>query len=183
MIGLAVIALLGIIFPLVHIHIHLLGTTTMSLRVLDMFGNLGSEVPQEALDFAISDELAMSIALPIIAYFLAFFLTITTLVLAFTDKLKILKIVFVSIAMTLMIYAGASITSLPNTLSNYLGDFIADLFGDLAGLFASLLDLSNILEINLGAGYWITLIMLLVMLILLIVTKIIEYTQKKVSAD
>ncbi|MCL1990363.1 MAG: hypothetical protein FWG67_05675 [Defluviitaleaceae bacterium] len=181
-IALLIMALVGMALPLVHVSVHFLGTVNMSFSLIDLLGAFGGELPQETLDLGVGDllfeEIGLYVGLPLLAYVVAMIVIITTFLLAFTAKFKLLKIVLVSMATALMIFVGRSVTALPVTLSDHFEDILADAIGGFAGFFSSMIDLSTILEIDLGFGYWLTLIMLLMLLPLLIVTRIMEYLQK-----
>lgn len=164
---LTVIALIGIMLPLVNIAIHFLGTVNISFSLIDLFSNLG-ELPQDTLDLPMGDagldDLGLYVAIPFLAYILAILLMIVALPFTFTSKLNGLKATFVSIATGLMIFAGLRIIALPEILSEHLADVLVDMLGD----FASLIDLSSVLEISLGMGYWLTLICQILLIILFI---------------
>lgn len=200
LIGITIIALSGTLFPLASVSIQFFGTTTFNFGLVDVLRNLSGEPPHEIIDLIadnfLESDISMHIILPFVAYILAIILLIITLPLTFTNRFKMVKIAFVSMSISLIIYAGIGINALPGLLIRYLERNLADLIGEIAGFFindfagfliggfagflTSLVDFSNILDINLGLGYWITLGTLLVLLILLIITKIIERTQKKV---
>jgi len=184
-VGMILIALSGIIFPLVNINLHLIGTISISLGLTDMFRNFSGDFFRGAFDLATSDNLlsdaGMNIILPFGAYMLAIILIILTLILTFTNKFKVLKIVFVLTATTLMIYVGIRLIAMPDTLIYSLEEILADFIGGFSGFLTNMVDFSHVLEINLGLGYWITLSTLIILLIFLIVIQIIEHMQKKVS--
>lgn len=174
-----IFALITIIFPLVHIGIHLGATININFGLLDLFRNFDT-LPQDTLDIPmgaaeISEDLALAIALPLLAYFLNLFFIVLTIPFLFTNKLKTLKIVFISMASILMIFVGVRISALPVLLNDHVGEMLTQDFGG----FAAMLDFSDLLEINLGLGYWLMLMMLLSALVLLIVAKISDNKQKK----
>jgi len=203
LIGITIIALSGTLFPLVNITINLLGTTTFDFGLLDVLRNIGGEPPHEIFDLIagnfLESDINVDIILPFAAYILALILIIITLLLTFTNKFKVIKIAFVSTSIFLIIFAGIGINALPELLVQYLERNLSDLAGEIAGFFlndfagfligglaellTSLTDFSDILEVNLGLGYWITLSTLFILLIVLIASTLSEYKQKKVSVD
>jgi len=183
--GIILTALSGIVFPVVNVTLHLIGTINISFGLTDMFRNLRGDFFRDTPYLATSNHplsgAGMNIIFPFAAYILAIILIVLTLTLTFTKKFRTLKIAFVLTATTLMIYAGIRIIAMPDTLIYYLEEFLVDFIGEFAGFLTAMIDFSHMLEINLGLGYWITLIALLILSILLIATKIIEHMQKKVS--
>jgi len=183
--GIILIALFGITFPLVNITLHLIGTITINFRLTDIFRNSHGDFLNDTFYLTTGDHplsgVGLHIIVPFAAYILAIILLVVTLALTFTKKFKTLKIAFVLTATTLMIYAGIRIIAMPDTLIYYLEEILADFIGEFAGFLTTMVDFSNTLEVNLGLGYWLTLIALLNLSIFLIVTRIIEYIQKKGS--
>jgi len=198
LIGIIIIALAGAFFPLLSISINFFGTTTFELGLIDVLQNLRGEAPHEVFELIaghiIESDIGIDIILPFAAYILAIIFIVITLLFTFTNKFKLLKIAFVSIATILIVYAGVGINTMSEHITYYLEDGLADLIGEiagflvgdlagflvggLAGLLTSLMDFSNILDIYLGAGYWITLGALILLLILLIIAKIIDFHTK-----
>ena len=199
LIGLTIIALSGMFFPLVSISFHFFGTTSMDFGIIDIFQNLRGETPHEVFDLIanhiLESDIGRDIILPFAAYILAVILIIITLPFTFTNKFKFLKIAFISAAIILIVYAGIGIDTMSGLIIGYLEGGLADLIGEiagflvgdlagflvggLAGLLTSLMDFSNILDIYLGSGYWLTLGTLLLTLILLIIAKIIDFHTKE----
>ena len=195
LIGITLIALSGIFFPLATISIHFFGTTTIDFSLTDVLRNLSGEDHHEMFDLIaghiLESDIGIDIILPFAAYILAIILLIITLPFTFTNKFKILKIVFISIATISIIYAGVGINSMSRLVISYLEGGLADLIGEIAGFLAgdlagflvgglagfltSLIDFSNILDFNLGLGYWITLSTLILLLVLLIAAKVVDF--------
>jgi|GEM_PF-3093615 len=178
-----ILALVSIVLPLVHIAIHFGATININFGLMDLFNNFG-ELPQETLDIpmgdgmsGMSEDLILAIGIPLLAYFLNLVFIVLTIPFLFTNKLKLLKISLISIATALMTFAGIRVHALPSLLNPYLEEMLTQEIGG----FAALLDLSNLLEINLGASYWLMLSMLLLALVLLVVAKIVEYKKKRIS--
>jgi len=184
-IGTATIALSGIFFPLVNISVHLLGTADISFGLIDILRSLSDEASHEVFDLVTSDilssDIGMHIFLLFAAYILAIILTVITLILTFTNKLKIVKIAFVSTATILMVYTGIRINALPEVLIYYLEETLVDHLDGFIGFLTSIIDFSNIFEINLGLGYWITLSALLLLLMLLIIIKTVKPRKSRIK--
>ena len=184
-IALAVFALAGILFPVANLSLHLIGTINISFSFTDLFQNLGGDAFLDTFGLATSDDLfsnvSISVILPLISYMLAILLTVGLLVLTIINKFETLKIIFLAMAILLMFYAGIGMNDFPNSLSGELEQIVAYFLDSFSGLLMPVLDHTDILEINLGAGYWITFCALFMLLIIWIVVKITAYTQKKAN--
>ena len=157
---LGLLTVLGIFFPLIMLNIPLLGNRSIELSLLSLLqnvGDIGGEMLQDAMP-QIGESNAMlsgivgMIIFPIVAYLLAILFMVISIACAFVDKFKIaVKIMLVS-ALVMGVYVGFAFTRLPTILDRALaGLFEAD-------PFMSMLDISNILSITLGGGYWLTFI-------------------------
>ena len=188
-IALAIFALSGIAFPLINFKMHLIGTINISFSFTDMFRDFSNDVLGDTLDLATSDNLfsgvSMSVILPLISYILAIILIVIILVLTFINKFKTVRIILLSTALPLMLYAGIGINDFPNSLKYELEKFLAYFLDGVPALLmpaidlSSAIDFSSIFEINLGIGYWITLCALLMLLIVLIVGNVFDHTKKR----
>ena len=199
LIGITIVALAGIFFPLASISINFFGTNTFDFSLIDVARNILGGESNDVFDLIaghiLESDIGMDIILPFAAYILAIVLIVITLLFTFTNRFKILKIAFVSIATILIIYAGIGINSMADLVIRYLEGSLADLIGEitgflvgdlagflvggLAGFLTSLMDFSNILEFDLGVGYWITLSTLILLLVLLIAAKVIDFHTKE----
>ena len=199
LLAITIIALCGIFFPLISISVNFFGTTTMDFGLVDVLDSLRGDAPHEIVDLiaghVLESEIGRDIVLPFAAYVLAIALIVISIPFNLTNKFKLLKIAFVSVAIASIIYAGIGINTMSELIVHYLEDSLADLIGEitgllvgdlagflvggLAGLLTSLVDFSNILDINLGIGYWVTLSTLSLLLVLLIVAKIVDLYTKE----
>ena len=194
-----IVALCGVLFPLISISVNFFGTTTVDFSLIDVLDSLRGDAPHEIVDLIAShileSDIGRDIVLPFAAYVLALVLIVISIPFNLTNKFKLIKITFVSLAIASIIYAGIGINAMSELIVHFLEDGLADLVGEIAGLLVgdlagflvgglaelltSLVDFSNILDISLGVGYWITLSTLLLLLVLLIVAKIVDLYTKE----
>ena len=199
LLAITLIALSGIFFPLISISINFFGTTTMDFGLVDVLDSLRGDAPHEIVDLIaghiLESDIGRDIVLPFAAYVLAIVLIVICVPFNLTNKFKLLKIAFVTVAIASIIYAGIGINTMSELIVTYLEDSLADLIGEiagllvgdlagflvggLAGLLTSLVDFSNILDISLGVGYWVTLSTISLLLVLLIVAKIVDLYTKE----
>ncbi len=155
-------ALIGYLLPLVNIEVNLLGFFSESINFniftfLSIFnasdsmfsgGPLSEANMLELVDgngalSNIGSGLAISAGL----YLAVFILLIIVLVCLFTKKFKKTTTVMLAISFIFYIYIGYTVSSLPAELSNSLNN---------SNPFLSLLNVSDMLNITLRSGYWIT---------------------------
>jgi len=86
--------------------------------------------------------------------------------------------IILAVTIVLCIYVGFAFASLPSTLSYALEGVLGA--NEILGLFASMIDFSDILNVNLGGGYWLTLIAIT---ILLTVKVLIEHVIAKKNTN
>jgi len=83
------------------------------------------------------------------AYFLVALLLLINLVLVLLGKRKKITLVISAVAMALFSYAGYSVMSLSKVLYSAMEESL--------GFLAALVNISEMVKFNLGAGYWLTL--------------------------
>lgn len=155
--GLAVLA--AALFPLFVLRIDLLGAEAsmeFSLRLLfENAGSFGGDFPLADAGGFGQNGFAREIVMPFIAYVVMLVFIIIGTVLAFFDKFKMVVTGLLVAALGLAVYLGFAFTGLPSVL----GDMVADMFGNnsLLGFFVSMVDLNEMITVNLGSGYWLTL--------------------------
>lgn len=179
---LGLLALAGILFPLISIDINLFGNITIDLNILNLLQNIGdageqmmqNDIAQFLQGNQEFSQITRVIILPFGAYLLILVLIIITLVLCFIEKFKSVVNILLISAIALCIYIGFAITVLPLTLN----DALIEMFEN--HIFASMINISNIISINLGKGYWLT----TVAIVMLLVTKcVIEGYKKKYDIE
>jgi len=163
---LCVIALAGFFLPAMRLNVSFFGlgtSTTFSLATFfnppdNPFGamdlpGLQQRDLRDLIDLSGDDnpfaDVGARLVASIGAYFVTFILLVIALVFALMDKLRRASIALLSIAFVLFAYAGYAITTIPALMQEAFENFL--------GFFARLLDLSNIISITLGIGFWITL--------------------------
>ena len=165
---LCVIALIGFILPAVNINIDFLGNTrSMSLSARSLFdrpdtplddleSSRFSQLDLSDMSSGIVAEIRTEVIASVGAYFIALVLLILLLVLAIIGKFKKTSILISAVSVTLLIYAGYTIL----TITEPLIDGIETIIENALGFLAFLIDVSSILSLSLGNGYWLTIIML-----------------------
>lgn len=175
-------ALLGIFFPLFDLYIHLIGTISITFTFSDFFQasnrNILNHLPDLTTTTAPASTLNMNIVLPFVAYALVIVLLVVFFALTFANRFKTFKILLLSTAVTLFIYAGIGFNSLPIHLSCELEKTLAYLTNTPFEPLIPFIDFSNIIEINLGVGYWLTLGFLLILLTFTLYTSIFKALKK-----
>ena len=174
--GLAVLA--ATLFPLFALRIDLLGPEiSMEFSLRTLFQNVGGS----SGDFPLGDlgqfgqnDFVRAIIMPFAAYLLMLVLVVIGTVFAFFDKFKVAINVLLVGAVGLAVYVGFGLMNLPAVF----GDAVMEMLGNnpLMGFFASMLNISEMITINLGVGYWLT----LAFLIAFVVVKFtLEFVKKK----
>lgn len=159
--GLAVLA--AALLPLFNLRIEFLGMdTTIEFSLRTVFQNVGGSSNEISLgsNLNLGQSNTMSdIIMPFGAYLLALLLIIIGTALVFFDKIKTATTtIILSVAFGLMIYVGFGLTNLPNVI----GYAITEMIGNnlLMGLFVSMINISEIVTIGLGVGYWLMIILI-----------------------
>lgn len=176
-IALCFMALVGFFLPAINLRMNFLDNqksiSFSTLSLLDKPESIfdGANLSQEDM-FSISSESMFSdlfmeirpkLIISIGAYFIALILLIVIIASMFVGKLKKPINVMLVLSLALLVYAGCTILSVTEALFHRLENSL--------GFLASFINLSDLVKINLGSGYWLTLIMLGCMLL----TKIIFY--------
>jgi hypothetical protein len=152
--------------PAININIEFLGNSRdMSLSVKTLFENSNSRFGGS--DFSQADMFNLSgsnmfenlisdvrgkLITSVGAYFVTLLLLIISLVFIIIGKFKIAVMSITAIGIALLAYAGNTILSVTEII-------ISSLEGSL-GILALFINLSNMLQITLGGGYWLTIITL-----------------------
>jgi succinate-acetate transporter protein len=156
--------LIGFVLPAINLNIDFLGNShSMNFSVSTLFSRPesrfgGSELSQADL-FNLSDnnmfqdmfaEISPKLITSVGAYFVTLILLIVITVFTFINKFTKSTNIMITLSFVLFAYAGYTILSLMETLYNGLESSL--------GFLALFLNISDLLKINLGHGYWITLV-------------------------
>lgn len=174
-------ALIGFLLPAINISIEFFGNSrNTSLSVSSFFNRSESPFGDSDLSQAdlfnlsgenmFSDVLAdvgTKVATSVGAYFLTLLLLIIFFIFTFLGKLRKSANVMLAVSFALMAYAGTTIISVPETLLTSIESSL--------GFLARFINISEMFNLTLGNGYWLTIIMigctLLVKVILYIYSK------------
>jgi len=133
----------------------------ISLRNLRTLGN-DSDSPLGGIDSSDSvlsgflgentdmPDIATSLRNTMVLYLLSLILLVVLLVLLVINKLKIASIVLLAIALAFYIYIGNTVSGLAISIISMLEQRL--------GFFAFLFNLSEMVNVSLGSGYWFTII-------------------------
>jgi len=160
---LCVVALIGFFLPAIYVELSFLGNTrTSSFSLATVFED--SESWFGGMDFAQSDladrfvdddimanvdnRITVSVAL----YFITLVLTLCVLTLSLLGRLPKVTTVLLACATTLYIVAARTILTIPAILLEGIQNAL--------GFFALFINISEMIAITLGIGYWLTLAML-----------------------
>jgi hypothetical protein len=164
-IALCVIALIGFLLPAINISIDFFGisrTVTLSMasffdRPDNPFGDLDISNLSQINIFDMSDDMFEEVSAKIVtavgAYFITSILLIVLLICMIAGKLKKAGIILSAASLVLFIYAGYTITTVVESLLARLQSSIEAALG----FFAMVIDISYILTLSLGNGFWLTL--------------------------
>jgi len=154
-------ALLGYFKPVINIQISVLGIsresnislTTVLRRSDSPLGYL--EMGQSDLSGLFGDNDMMAdirgrIMVSAISFVMAFALLLIVIVFTVLGKFSFASIIMLSIAIILNIVAGYTFLTLPGILESSLSNLL--------GFLAIFLNVPEMIQISLGAGYWITMI-------------------------
>jgi hypothetical protein len=184
-IALCLAALAGFILPAVNIGIEFLGNSrSISLSIRTLFENSGSRFGGSDLSqadlFNLSDsnmfenllaDVRTVLITSVGAYFMTLILLIIILIFIFTGKFNKAIVIMSGVSVALLAYAGSTILSVTEILLSTLESSL--------GFLAMFINLSDLLKINLGIGYWLTMITLGCLLVL----KIADFFYGKFMAD
>jgi len=166
LIAACMVALAGFFFPAISLNVNFFGmgtSTTFSLATFfnppdNPFGTmdlpgLRQDGLRDLIDLSGDNnpfaDVGVRLVTAVAAYFGTFILLVVVLIFALAGKLKKPSIVLLGLSLALFAYAGYAISTIPALMQVAFENFL--------GFFARLLDLSNIISINLGVGFWITL--------------------------
>lgn len=158
LIMLCLISFVGHILPLINININNLSgeLTSTDLSLFSVFEDsnslLGSESILASDRFSeVADVLSnntQKIKTIMISFVVSLFTTIIVFVFVITNKFKAITTIMLIGVLVLLIYTGI-------TISNLCGQLIKSLEQGL-GFFASFINISDLISIKIGAGYWVT---------------------------
>ena len=168
------VALLAFFLPAVNVEVSFLGLSTSTSfgmaslvnRPDNPFGaidmpNLSQHNLRDLIDLSGDDnpfaDVGTRLITSVAAYFITAVLLITVLICTIAGKLKKVCIALLALALALFLYARYMISTIPALMQSAFEGFL--------GFFAMFLNLSNIISISLGSGFWLTLIMIVCMLI------------------
>jgi len=164
--ALCVIALSGYMQPAVNVHLSLFDMTydsgfslatvfTGAENPLDSSESGKSELSELLGDIHvidIMDDAVRAVILSAALYFVTLMLLLAVLILAFWGKFKLVKAVILVMAFAMYVTAGLVILTVPETAIDILAGILEDMLGPLAAF----VDVSEMLQIEHGIGYWIT---------------------------
>jgi len=98
----------------------------------------------------------------VVSYLLILILLLLILGLSLFGKFKLVRLAVLTASLALYIIVGSVVLSVPEIII----DILTGAMEDILGYFAALVDLSDLIYIELAAGYWITLFALAGMLLM-----------------
>ena len=160
---LCVIALIGFFIPAIYVELSFLGNTRTSGFSLatvfedneSQFGGMDfaqSDLADRFVDDDIMADVTSRITLSVALYFITLALTLCVLVLSLLGRMPKVTAVLLACAVTLYIVAGRTILTVPAILLEGIQNAL--------GFFALFINISEMIAITLGTGYWLTLIVL-----------------------
>jgi hypothetical protein len=175
LIVLCLIGIIGFLLPAINLNIEFFGnsiTTSLSLGTLfenteSRFG--GSDLFQaDMFDFSgenifsnIFTDVRGKVIRSVGSYFVTLIILIVTFIFVVINKFKKTSIVMLAVSLILFVYAGRTILSVVEILLLEIQSML--------GFIAVLIDISEMITVTLGNGYWLT----IVTIISLIITQII----------
>lgn len=164
-----VIAVAGYALPAVNVHLSFFGATRtfdFGMRtpfeeygVFDRLDLAGSDLADILAESDVVRDITRRIIFGVAAYLLALILFAVAAADCFFEKLRrVPQIILPAAALALHIFAARAVLSIP--------EIVADALDDILGILARLLNTREILQIELAAGYWVTLAAISAILIL-----------------
>lgn len=160
---LCIIALIGFILPVVNINIGFLGYST-DISVLNLtslfnsdsqFGTRLSGSESSSADMfdlsgrsEIFTDMGVKLILIIVSYSFTILLLIIILIFTLINKYRKVSNVMTTISFLLYAYVGYAISTLTETLFNSVEEKL--------GFSVSQFNMSDMIKINIGTGYWLT---------------------------
>ena len=170
---LGVLALLGIFFPLLNVSVDFLGTSNaVEVSVVNLLQNVGSQQRQMAQaggmmqENPMLPEIGRTIVRPFIAYVVMLIGLVVVTLFLFIQKFKIATNVLLASIIPLCVYVGFAFTSLSTTLSESLMEVFE------SPIFLSMIDLTDLLSVSLGNGFWLTVISIGMLVVVRVVTQV-----------
>jgi len=179
---LCVIALMGFLFPAINIDVNFLITSrnvSFSMRTIfnrpdNPFGGADmsrlSEINILDVSGGIFDEVRTKLVTAISAYLITLIALIALLICTLVDKLKKTSAVISTVSFALFIYAGYAISTVTEPLIGAIENTL--------GLVTLFIDISSLISLSLGNGFWLTLIAIGVILAIKIVNLISKLISK-----
>jgi len=175
-IALCIIALIGYTQTAINVHLSLFDMThSSSFGLATAFEEPENPINMLGLDESDLSEILAEvdmmehfeyvrgrIVFAVVSYLLVLILLLLILGLSFFDKFKLAKIAVIAASLALYIIVGSVVLSVPEIIIDILTGAVEDILGH----FAALIDLSNLIYVELAAGYWITLFALAGMLLM-----------------
>jgi hypothetical protein len=186
---LCLIGIIGFLFPAFNLNLEIFNnSTTISLSLGTLFENTesrfgGSDFLQADMfnfsgDNILSDVFANfgeKLIRSVGSYFVTLIILIITLIFAIINKFKKTSIVMLAISLIMFVYAGSTILSVVETLVVEIQSML--------GFIAMLIDISEIITVTLGNGYWLTIATITSLLITQIIFYIIKWKRVKVEDE
>jgi len=107
--------------------------------------------------FDMRDDIGGRMIRAVASYLAAFVLALAVAILLLLGKCKKASLLLHLLAIGLLIYAGRTITTVP--------DMLFERIEDLLGFFAMFLNIRGMLQVNLSMGYWVSLVGLAILLV------------------
>lgn len=158
----------GSVLPFFHLDFNLFShSQEISIRLIDVIrqlGNVNGDVTQNGMlnlsqDPNLLANMGTESILPIGAYLLTLVLIAITFLFILIDKFEKAIWILLSISLVSAIYAGYGISALPSTLGSELG------------FLTAFIDISEVIHLNLGSGYFIMVTLVAGLLCINLVTK------------
>lgn len=176
------IALIGFALPAINVNISLLGISKNinAFNMVSFFSE--SDTQFGGLDLTKTDISALTdgnnilgntgikLIISVVAYFAVMILLIIIIICTFAGKLKKTSNVLLGVSFILYIYVGHTISTLTENLFSGIENAL--------GFFASFIDISKLVQVNLKSGYLITLGAIGCLMLIKVVMYIIDVKKK-----
>lgn len=154
----------GSVLPVFHFDFSLFNySQEISIRLIDVIRQLGNVNGDVTLNLSQDPNplanMGTESLLPIGAYLLTLVLIAITFIFILTDRFEKTIWILLSISLVSAIYAGYGISALPSTLGSELG------------FLTAFIDISEVIHLNLGSGYFIMVTLVAGLLCINLVTK------------
>jgi len=169
LVALCLVALIAFLIPAISLETSFMGMSTNTTfgiaTIFDSQDNpfAGMDMPgiqqrdmRDFLDLFGDDnpfaDVGTRLVISVGAYFITAVLLVVFLICTLLGKLTRVSTVLLVIGFALFVYAGYMISTVP--------EHMQAAFANLLGFLAMFIDISNIINISLGIGYWLTLVMM-----------------------